>query len=96
MIEGGFVVERSSNATDKQTVYTINCVASEATGKPQINIIGTMGQTRFRQFDPNKSSQISAVSVGDINELQIKFGTGQAGTWHLEKIDIITKEHDLT
>ena len=91
-LPSGHIVERAPihDDTAVQVNYDVSCVAGSTTVLPFINIIGSMGHTRFRPFDPTKTSTIKAISIGEISELQLKF-VGDEGTWPLEKIEIATK-----
>ena len=54
-----------------------------------LNIIGAFGATRFRPINPSKQSVISAVNIGKISELQIKFKNGSSSSiWNLSKVEI--------
>ena len=55
-----------------------------------LNIIGAFGATRFRPINPSKQSVISAVNIGKISELQIKFknSTSNRSIWNLSKVEI--------
>jgi len=54
-----------------------------------LNIIGAFGATRFRPINPSKQSVISAVNIGKISELQIKFKNGsRSSIWNLAKVEI--------
>ena len=54
-----------------------------------LNIIGAFGATRFRPINPAKQSVISAVNIGKISELQIKFKNGsKSSIWNLTKVEI--------
>ena len=94
-LTSGKVVERSATVTQGQTAYTISCVAGATAALPMINIIGSMGQTRFRRFDPTKESIINAITVGEVSELQLKFER-DAGEWTLEKVEVATKVRVVT
>ena len=91
-LPSGHIVERAPIHDDTaiEVNYEISCLAGSTTVLPFINIIGSMGHTRFRPFDPTKTSAIKAISIGEISELQLKF-EGDDGTWALEKIEIATK-----
>ena len=88
----GHIVERAPIHDDNsvQVIYDVSCLAGSTAALTFINIIGSLGHTRFRPFDPKKSTSIKAISIGEISELQLKF-EGDNGTWPLEKVEIATK-----
>ena len=65
-------------------------LASSTAASPMLNIIGAFGATRFRPINPSKQSVISAVNIGKISELQIKFknSTSNRSIWNLSKVEI--------
>ena len=64
-------------------------LASSTAASPMLNIIGAFGATRFRPINPSKQIVISAVNIGKISELQIKFKNGsRSSIWNLSKVEI--------